>query len=55
MNRAEKALAYHKQGYNCSQAVACAFCDKMGLDEVLVFKMMEGFGFGDSDSYGTGF
>lgn len=53
MNRAEKALEYHKKGYNCSQAVACAFCDKMGMKEETVFKMMEGFGFGDSDSYGT--
>lgn len=53
MNRVEQALAYHKKGYNCSQAVACAFCDKMGLEEETVFKMMEGFGFGVGDSYGT--
>ena len=49
----EKALAYHKKGYNCSQAVACTFCGLMGLDESIVFQMMEGFGFGVSDSYGT--
>lgn len=53
MNRIEKALENHKKGYNCSQAVACAFCDKMGLDEETVFKMMEGFGFGVGDSFGT--
>lgn len=53
MNRVEQALAYHKKGYNCSQAVACAFCDKMNLEEETVFKMMEGFGFGVGDSYGT--
>lgn len=53
MTRAEKALEYHKKGYNCSQAVACAFCDKMNVDEATVFKMMEGFGFGIGDSYGT--
>lgn len=53
MNRAEKALEYHKKGYNCSQAVACTFCDKMNLEEETVFRMMEGFGFGVSDSYGT--
>lgn len=53
MNRVEKALEYHKKGYNCSQAVACSFCDKMNIDEETVFKMMEGFGFGVSDSYGT--
>ena len=49
----EKALAYHKKGYNCSQAVACTFCELMGLDESIVFQVMEGFGFGVSDSYGT--
>ena len=53
MNRIEKALENHKKGYNCSQAVACTFCDKMGLDEETVFKMMEGFGFGVGDSFGT--
>lgn len=53
MNRVEKALEYHKKGYNCSQAVACSFCDKMNIEEETVFKMMEGFGFGVSDSYGT--
>jgi len=38
----EKVLGYiilgpiredHKNGYNCSQAVACAFCDEVGIDE----------------------
>ena len=53
MNRVEKALNYHKTGYNCSQAVVCTFCDKMGLDEETAFKISEGLGFGDSDSYGT--
>ena len=32
MNRIEKALENHKKGYNCSQSVACAFCDKIGMD-----------------------
>ena len=53
MNRVEKALNYHKKGYNCSQAVVCTFCDKIGLDEETAFKVSEGLGFGDSDSYGT--
>ena len=53
MSSAEKALDYHKKGYNCSQAVVCTFCDKMGLDEETAFKISEGLGFGDSDSYGT--
>lgn len=43
---AEKAVANHKKGYNCAQAVACAFCEKLGKDEKEVFEMMEAFGFG---------
>lgn len=53
MNRVEKALNYHKKGYNCSQAVVCSFCDKIGLSEKDAFKISEALGFGDSDSYGT--
>lgn len=45
-NLAEKAVANHKKGYNCAQAVACAFCDKLGKDEKEVFELMEAFGFG---------
>ena len=45
-NLAEKAVANHKKGYNCAQAVACAFCDKLGMDEKEVFELMEAFGFG---------
>ncbi|WP_428260583.1 C-GCAxxG-C-C family protein [Gallibacter sp. Marseille-QA0791] len=43
---AEKAVANHKKKYNCSQAVACAFCDKLGRDEKEVFELMEAFGLG---------
>jgi C_GCAxxG_C_C family probable redox protein len=53
MTRVEKALEYHKKGYNCSQAVVCAFCDKTRLSEKDAFKISEALGFGDSDSYGT--
>lgn len=44
--RIAKALEYHKKGYNCAQAVACAYADLFGMDEETVFKMTEGFGFG---------
>lgn len=44
--RAEKALMNHMSGYNCAQAVACAFSDVMGMDEKDVFRLAEGFGFG---------
>lgn len=43
---ANKALENHKNGYNCAQAVACVFCDKLGKDEKEVFKIMEAFGLG---------
>lgn len=44
--RVKKALANHKNGYNCAQAVACAYCDLFGVDEKTVFRLTEGFGFG---------
>ena len=42
----EQALAYHKKGYNCAQAVACSFAEELGRDEKEVFQIMEAFGFG---------
>lgn len=44
--RAEKAVMNHMSGYNCAQAVACAFADVLGVDEKELFKVAEGFGFG---------
>ena len=44
--RVAKALENHHNGYNCAQAVACAYADLFGVDEETAFKMMEGFGFG---------
>ena len=41
MNRAERAAEYHKKGYNCAQAIVCAFCDKAGLDEETAFKVSD--------------
>ena len=43
---ANKAIEYHKKGYNCAQAVACAFAEKLGKDEKQIFEIMEGFGLG---------
>ena len=43
---AKKAVENHKKGYNCAQAVACAFCDQLGKDEKEVFEIMEAFGVG---------
>lgn len=44
--RAKLAQDFHDQGYNCAQAVACAYCDLVGLDKETAYKMSEGFGFG---------
>ena len=44
--RAERALRLHDKGYNCAQAVVCAYCDRFGLDEETAYKMAEGFGLG---------
>ena len=46
MTKKEKAALLHAKGYNCAQSVACAFCEELGLDEQLIFKLNEGFGAG---------
>ena len=43
---AEKALELHAKGYNCAQAVLCAFKDKLDMDETSLYKISEGFGSG---------
>lgn len=46
MNRYEKAIAYHKQGYNCSQSLLASFTDVTGLTEQASFDLGAGFGAG---------
>ena len=46
MSKHEMAMDFHKQGYNCAQAVALPFCEEMGLDAALVKRATEGFGAG---------
>jgi C_GCAxxG_C_C family probable redox protein len=46
MSRSERAKEKFLQGYACSQAVALAFCDVMGMDESTASKMMLPFGGG---------
>ncbi len=53
MDRTEKAIALHKQGYNCCQAVALAFEDVLGKDKETIYKLCEGFGFGMGGSFGA--
>lgn len=45
-NRAERAQSLHDQGYNCAQAVVCAYCDLFGVDVQTAYKMSESFGLG---------
>lgn len=50
---AERAAMRHAAGYNCAQAVACAFAEDVGVDERLLFRAMEGFGLGMGGRAGT--
>ena len=40
------AVDLYNQGYNCSQAVFCAFCDVTGLERDEAFKISSSFGGG---------
>lgn len=46
MTRADKAKELFIEGYNCSQAVAAAFCDLIGMDEKTVVRLVSGYGGG---------
>ena len=51
--RSEAAVARHDKGYNCAQSVSCAFADRLGVDEVELFRMTEGLGRGVGNYDGT--
>ena len=51
--RVDKVAEKHKNGYNCAQAVACAYCDLVGIDEETMFRMTEGLGLGMGGMEGT--
>ena len=51
--RVDKVSEKHKSGYNCAQAVACAYCDLVGIDEETMFRMTEGLGLGMGGMEGT--
>lgn len=52
-NRKEEAVKKREQGYNCAQAVACTYCDIVGMDEKTMFKVTEGLGIGMGNMEGT--
>ena len=46
MDHGEKAKRLFLEGYNCAQAVLCAFEDEIGQDRTLLAKMASSFGGG---------
>ena len=46
MNRVEKAVKLHNQGYNCAQSVFCAFIDKTNMDINTALKLTQPLGTG---------
>ena len=46
INHAEKAKSLFESGYNCCQAVLCAYADEIGLDETTALKIASSFGGG---------
>ncbi|MGN1145657.1 MAG: C-GCAxxG-C-C family protein [Acetatifactor sp.] len=44
--RAQQAMAYFKEGYNCSQAVFLTFADKYNMDKGMALKLSSSFGGG---------
>ena len=46
MTRREIGENYFKQGFNCAQAVALAFADKLNMDQETIAKLASPFGGG---------
>ncbi|NCB02964.1 MAG: C_GCAxxG_C_C family protein [Spirochaetia bacterium] len=49
----ERALELREKGYNCAQAVACAFIGLLDINEETLFKITAGFGGGMGGNEGT--
>lgn len=45
-SRVAKAIAFFKEGYNCSQSVAMAFADMYGISECMMSRISASFGGG---------
>lgn len=52
-SRIEQTIARHDKGYNCAQAVACTYCDLVGVDEETMFRATEAMGLGMGCMEGT--
>ena len=51
--RVEETLKRHDRGFNCAQSVACTYCDLVGVDEEIMFRVTEAFGAGMGGMEGT--
>lgn len=49
----QRANDFRSQGYNCAQAVACAFVDLLDIDENTLRSLTTGFGGGMGGNDGT--
>jgi len=52
-DRLKKVLENHCGGYNCAQAVACAYSEKLGLDEKILYQLSSGLGVGMGSMEGS--
>lgn len=52
-SRVAKTIERHKRGFNCAQAVACTYCDLVGMDEATMFAASEAFGAGMGGTQAT--
>lgn len=46
MNKKELAVEKFCNGYNCAQAVVCAYAEELNIDEETAYRLSEGFGSG---------
>lgn len=46
IDHAQRAFDYFKDGYNCAQAVACAFSEELGMDAPTIARMVSSYGGG---------
>ena len=53
MKHEDIAVIKRNNGYNCAQAVLCAYAEELGMDEKQLFALSEGFGSGLGCTFGT--
>ncbi len=52
-SRVNKTIELHDKGYNCAQAVACTYCDLVGIDVKTALCATEAYGAGMGGMQGT--